>query len=327
MLANHNCSSTAGGDTVAGAAAGEASDSSGWSDVELEDVAVIKLRAVTPPWQQLVASAGHKRGSAGRPMGVFGGRTSAAAASQTRGWGGDAAQLSARARAAAAGRRLSQEVVTSSPASPVVTMTSGDDAAAARRLQQLRVRRWMRPPERVALSEGAAAAARAAASMGDQRPAASGEVGAGGGTSGTMLLGGGTGGGDGEGVGGVYCPIPRDVVDQLLLPRYIKKYEKLGVPQRAPGYWRMQRLQMIGAFGGDGREAGGEGGDGQGDDGGCEGMEERAAGGGGIFSGRVVDEGRGTEVSDKHVHTEKEASFGRQYSNAAQVLQTAGSSG
>ena len=48
-----------------GANGGHDSDSdSGWSDLELEDVAAIKFRARTPPWQQS-EGRGPARGAAG----------------------------------------------------------------------------------------------------------------------------------------------------------------------------------------------------------------------------------------------------------------------
>jgi hypothetical protein len=174
--------------SAAAAGGHESDESGGWSDVELDDVAAIKLRAATPPWQ-LPAAAGPGQRAGG---GAWGGSSGARARSR----GGVGPQ---------AWRGLARGLC------PL----PGD--APSSRLTQLRHRRWARPPE------GAAPPPRGA----DGEAAGGGDA------------------GDDDAPGAQLsssAPLPRGVIDGLLLPRYAAKFERLGVPHKAPGGWRMRQL-------------------------------------------------------------------------------------
>jgi len=227
-----------------------ASDSTeGWSDIELEDVAAVKLRAITPPWQ--LTGGEQRRGR--RPGSV----PAAAASKVMHTWGaappqrqqGAGLQLSspgAMTGAMTGARRLRGGSTIAGSAAVAAGASAGVGAvtlpllsragpppseAPSYRLQHLRRRRWQRPPESAVLTPGVVAASKAAAEAGAS-------------TGGATAIGGGGDSGAGLQAGGQQL-LPRDVVDRLLLPRYAARYDKLGFPERAPGRWKLQQMMMM----------------------------------------------------------------------------------
>jgi hypothetical protein len=185
-------------------------ESAGWSDVELDDVAAIKLRAATPPWQRLPAAAAQPGGRQ-RTAGVLcSGSSGGARGVRVRGASGGALRPGSR------GGGGGQAVAAQAGSYLLLGGAHLPSDAPALRLQQLRRRRWARPPEHTGGSAGEVS-----------------EI---------------------EGAGQVPCitpegPLPRGVVDRLMLPRYAEKYEKLGLPDKAPGRWRLRQLLEAGSLG------------------------------------------------------------------------------
>jgi hypothetical protein len=99
---------------------------------------------------------------------------------------------------------------------------------------QLRHRRICRKPEPVLLSEPAVAAAAAAGLL--AAPGADDDAAATGAADAAVF--------DNADADDAERPLPSQVVEQLLLERYSRKYERMGVPQKMPGRRKWQSLQQ-----------------------------------------------------------------------------------
>lgn len=200
------------GDGRLGYGAGSDSDSD-WSDAELDDVAAIKFRAVTPPWQRVPDR---------QPMSLA------------------LQQRTAAAAAAALGEPVEPPVL-ANWADGLGGLGScwDDDDDTAARLHELRHRRIIRKPEPVPLSPSAVAAAASAGLLSSS--AAAGTDGSAAGPTASAAAAA-DGDADAEDEPSAAAALPRAVVEALLLERYSGKFTRLGLPHKMPG--RQQWLKM-----------------------------------------------------------------------------------